>query len=87
MTLQHFDATAEIAEMKQRRQDQKRKKYRRSVGDYREELIVFLKQGGSLRLAREWLLTKKKFKTSHTTIMRFIKKLPEFKEIEDAKLP
>lgn len=88
MPMQRFDVTAEIAQMQQRRSDQKQKKYRSRLWDYRAEIVEFLQnKNGSLRLVAKWLLVKKKFKVSHTTIMRFAKKLPELQELKNAKLP
>lgn len=87
MSTQRLDVTAEIDSLQQRRYDRRRKKYRSRLADFRAEIVSFLKnEKGSYRLVAEWLATKKHFKVSHTTIMRFAKKLPELMEDNDAQL-
>lgn len=76
MNKQQFDVTAEIEFVQQKRSDRRRKKYRSRLCDYRTEIIEFLKNDkSSYRLIAEWLRTKKKYKVSHTTVMRYAKTL------------
>jgi hypothetical protein len=91
MTQQQFNVTDEIKQMQQRRADRRMKKYnaRSRLQDYQAELLAFVNhENGSYRLAAEWLATKKRLKVSHTTIMRFIKKLSAIQEANHGdKLP
>lgn len=87
MNEQQFDVTTEIEFLQQRRSDRRRKKYRSRLADYRTEIMALLKnEKGSYRLVAEWLAVKKHFKVSHTTVMRFAKKLSELKEDQNDEL-
>ena len=87
MSEQHFDVTVEIESLQQRRNNRRHKKYRHRIADFQVEIIEFLKhKNGSYRLVAEWLAVKKRLKVSHTTIMRFAKKLPELQEQKNDKL-
>ena len=88
MTTQHFNATMELQQLLQKRTLRQRKIYCRSrLHKHRAEIVELLKSGASFRLISEWLKTKKHLKVSHTTVMRFVKPLPEWQEVNDAKLP
>lgn len=82
MSSQHFNAAQEIAQMKQQRTQRRHKRYHSRLNDFRQEIIELLKaENCSYRLVAEWLQSKKRFKVSHTTIMRFARNLPEFQLI------
>ena len=88
MTTEHFNATMELQQLLQKQKLRRRKTYCRSrLHKHRAEIVALLKSGASFRLVREWLKTKKHVKVSHTTVMRFAKQLPEWQEVEHAKLP
>lgn len=85
MSTQHFNAAIEIQEMRQKRKIRRKKIYTHSsLQKYRVEIIELLKHGASFRMVAEWLRFKKHLKVSHTTVMRFAKKLLECQEVNHA---
>lgn len=89
MNAQPFNAALEVEVLRQKQKIRRRRMYRRScLQKYRAEIVALLKtEGSSYRLVAEWLKTKKHFSISHTSIMRFAKKLPELQETAHAQFP
>lgn len=87
MTKQHFDAPAELVKLNDYCQSRRKSQYRRSrLHKCRAELVALAKAGASLRQLALWLQRDKRIKISHTSIMRYLKKLPELhceNKIED----
>ena len=78
MTKRHFDVTTELAKMNEYCQSRRKAHYRRSrLHKCRAELVALAKAGASLRQLALWLQRDKRIKISHTSIMRYLKKLPE----------
>ena len=81
-----FNAIVEIEELKARRALRKRKIYTPSkLKKYRAEIVELKKNGASFRLIAEWLALKKHLSVSHTTVIRFLKNLPELQEKNHAE--
>ena len=81
MNTQHFNATAELEKIRKRKMLQKRKSFQCSrLKKLRTELVLLRKGGASYREIALWLRQTKRIKTTHTTDMRFLEKLPELRE-------
>lgn len=81
MSTQHFNATTELEDIRHYRNIRKHKTYHLSrLAKCRAELVAMRKQGGSYRELALWLEKKKRMKVTHTTVMRYLAKLPELKE-------
>lgn len=81
MMKQHFDAPTELAELRHHCQARRKSHYRRSrLNKCRAELVALTKAGASLRQLAIWLQRNKHIKVSHTSIMRYLKKLPEMNQ-------
>jgi intein-encoded DNA endonuclease-like protein len=88
MSTEHFDATLELKKVRQHKSIRRRKSYQQScLGKLRTELVLLRKEGASYREISLWLRHTKRIKTTHTTVMRYLEKLPEFKESKNAKFP
>ena len=73
-----LDAQAELAALRARRAAAQRKTYRVSrLARYRAELVALRRAGASYPELAEWLRRKRRCKVHHTTVMRFLKSLPE----------
>jgi hypothetical protein len=73
-----FDAAKELKVIRQYRNVAKRKAYQLSrLNKFRAELVKLRKAGGSLRELSVWLRKTKRLKVTHTTIMRYLARLPE----------
>lgn len=73
-----FDAAAELAAVRQRRQVARRKQYRQSKLDrYRAELVQLRQAGASAADLVEWLRSKHRLKIHRSSIDRFLSQLPE----------
>ncbi len=82
---QPFNAAVELTTIHNQRKTMRQQAYRKSrLGRYRAELVALRKAGASLHDLALWLRQKKRIKVSHTTVMRFLAKLPELK-ITDPK--
>jgi hypothetical protein len=78
MTKQHFDATIELTKLHHYCQMRRKSHYRRSrLHKCRAELVALAKAGASLRQLAIWLQRNKRIKVSHTSVMRYLKQLPE----------
>jgi hypothetical protein len=85
MSTQHFNATNELESIRRRKGIQRRKSYQRSrLAKLRAELVSLRKEGASYRELTLWLRQTKRIKMNHTTIMRYLEKLPELKELKNA---
>jgi len=81
-------AQEELAKIRELRSIARRQPYRRSrLMRYRAELVALRRAGASYPDLVVWLRTEHRVKVSHTTVMRYLKTLPEFKEPTDAELP
>ena len=81
MNMQPFDATSELDNLRRHCSARRKFHYRRSrLNKWRAELVAFYKAGASLREIALWLRKHKRLRVSHTTIMRYLKKLPELKQ-------
>lgn len=78
MIMQHFDAPSELEKLNHYCQARRKSHYRRSrLHKCRAELVALAKAGASLRQLAIWLQRNQHIKISHTSIMRYLKKLPE----------
>lgn len=81
MPTQHFDAATELTKLRHLCRVRRALHYRRSrLRKYRAELVALKKAGASLRQLAIWLQQNKRIKMSHTSIMRYLKTLPELHE-------
>lgn len=81
MSAHHFDATTELNSIRRHKVIQRRKSYQHSrLAKLRSELVLLRKEGASFRELASWLRKTKRIKTTHTTVMRYLEKLPELKE-------
>lgn len=81
MSTHHFDAPTELEKIRQHKSIRRRKSYQQSrLIKLRTELVLLRKGGASYREIILWLRQTKRIKTTHTTVMRYLKKLPELKE-------
>jgi hypothetical protein len=77
MSQHQFDAPAELDRIRRYRSVCQRKAYQRSrLQTYRSELAQMRRAGASFRELALWLRGKR-IKVTHTTIMRYLAKLPE----------
>jgi IS30 family transposase len=82
MTQQQFDAAAEVKTLKQQMEMARQRRMTQSaLTKHRGEIVALLKAGASFRLIEKWLKRNKHLSISHTTIMRFAKKLPELQSV------
>lgn len=78
-----FDAIEALTNIHEYRRTIRRKRYARSkLSRYQAELVKLRKAGASYGDLVVWLKKEKRMKTTHTTIMRFLKKLPEMQDAE-----
>lgn len=78
MITQQFDAAQSLQVIRTYRTVCKQKAYQQScLHKYRAELVALKQHGGSWRELALWLKQHKRRQISHTTIMRYLKKLPE----------
>jgi hypothetical protein len=85
MSTHHFNATTELEAIRQRKGIQQRKSYLYSrLIKLRVELVALRKAGASYRELSLWLRHTKRIKMTHTTVMRYLQKLPELKESNHA---
>jgi len=81
--MHNFNAEAEIAKIRLRKKIGRQTSYHKSrLRHYRSELVQMRKIGASYPELTLWLRTEKRIKVAHTTILRFLKKLPEM-NVED----
>lgn len=81
MNKHHFDATNELLTIRQHKAVRRRKSYHRSrLTKLCAELVLLRKEGASYRELALWLRKIKRIKVTHTTVMRYIQKLPEMDE-------
>ena len=83
MSTHHFDATVSLKKVRELKSIRRRKLYQRSrLAKLRAELVLLRKEGASYREISLWLCQTQRIKMAHTTVMRYLKKLPETKEIK-----
>ncbi len=90
MSTHHFNATTALEMVRERKKIQQRKSYSQSrLTKLRAELVALRQAGASYREITLWLRHHKRIKLTHTTVMRYLEKLPELKVEEDnhAELP
>lgn len=76
--MHNFNAEAEIAKIRQRKEIGRQQSYHKSrLRHYRAELVQMRKAGASYPELALWLRIEKRIKVAHTTVLRFLKKLPE----------
>lgn len=81
MTKHHFDAPNELNTIRRHKAVRRRKSYHHSrLTKLRSELVLLRKEGASFRELALWLRKTKRIKITHTTIMRYLQKLPELEE-------
>jgi hypothetical protein len=81
MSTHHFDAPTELKKIRQHTSARRRKSYQQTrLMKLRTELVSLRKEGASFREILLWLRQTKRIKTTHTTVMRYLEKLPELKE-------
>jgi hypothetical protein len=79
MTMQQFDAAAEVQLLKQQMAiARQRRAMQSTLTKHRGEIVALLNAGASYRQVEQWLKRNKHISIRHTTIMRFVRKLPEF---------
>jgi len=68
-----LDATAELADIRERRRALRKRRYRPSLlGRYRAELVALRQAGASYRELAEWLRREKRRRVHPSTIHRFL---------------
>lgn len=73
-----FNAQIEIEKIRARRNEARRKLYRKSRLDkYRSELVAMKQAGASCADLVEWLRVNHRCKVNRSSIDRYLKKLPE----------
>ncbi len=90
MSTHHFNATATLEMIRKHKKIQQRKSYSQSrLTKLHAELVALRQAGASYREIMLWLRHHKRIKLTHTTVMRYLEKLPELKtkENDHAKLP
>jgi len=81
MSEHQFNATAELEKVRQHRRICRKRQYQSSrLNKYREELIQLMETGASFREMALWLRTQKRLRVSHTTVMRYLRKLSQSKQ-------
>jgi len=79
--MQSIDAQAELANIRHLRETARRQPYRRSrLMRYRAELVALRRAGASYPDLVVWLRTQHRVRVNHTTVMRYLKTLPELQE-------
>jgi hypothetical protein len=79
MTMQQFDAASEVQLLKQQMAIARQRRVLQStLTKHRGEIVALLNAGASYRQVEQWLKRHKHISIRHTTIMRFVRKLPEF---------
>jgi aminoglycoside phosphotransferase (APT) family kinase protein len=75
-----FDVLKELAEIKEHRELQRRKYYRKSkLEKYRAELVALKMSGASAQDLVVWLRTKHRLKMHRSSVDRYLNGLPETK--------
>ena len=73
-----FDAPIILKKLRERSTKKRHQCYlKSSLMRYRAEIVALREAGASYREIKIWLGAEKHLKFQHTTLMRFIKKLPE----------
>lgn len=81
MSTPQLNATAELLHIRQFKRLAKRPKYAVSrLNRYRAELVALRQAGASYRELVLWLRQKKRLKTTHTTVRRYLKQVLELPE-------
>jgi hypothetical protein len=81
-----FDATKELQMIQQRREEARRKIFRKSRLDkFRAELVAMRQAGGSAADLAEWLRVKHRVKMNRSSVDRYLKSLPELKAFVPAR--
>ena len=81
MSTHHFDATVSLKKIRELKSVRRRKLYQRSrLVKLRAELVLLHKEGASYREISLWLCQTQRIKITHTTVMRYLEKLPEIQE-------
>lgn len=77
-----FDAATEAEKLKELCRIRQRRRYRRSrLADHRAELVALAKAGLSLAQLQLWLRLNRRMKVARSTIWRFLRQLPEWREV------
>jgi hypothetical protein len=80
-----LDATKELSQMRERKQDLRRVAYRHSkLRVYRAELVELRRAGASYRELAEWLRRTQRRRVAPSTIQRYLVQLPELQEQANA---
>lgn len=83
---QYFNAAVELTALKEQRKIMRQQTYRKSrLLKFRTEIVELKKAGASLHDIALWLRQKKRVKVSHTTVMRFLARLPEMEKNNNAQ--
>lgn len=78
-----FDPVAEVERIRARRNEARRKLYRKSRLDkYRAELVAMKQAGASCADLAEWLRLNHRCKVNRSSIDRYLRKLPELNEAQ-----
>ena len=73
-----FDAQTEVARIRTRRAEARRKMYRKSRLDkYRAELVAMRQAGASCADLAEWLRVSHRCRMHRSSVDRYLKRLPE----------
>lgn len=80
-----INATVELTQLRDRRHDLRRVRYRHSkLARYRAELVALRCAGASYRELAEWLRQEHRRCVDPTSIRRYLVQLPEMQEATDA---
>lgn len=81
MSTKQFNATTELETLRQYQAIRRKKQFWHSrLTQHRAELVQLRQAGASYRELALWLRREKRMRFSHTTIARFLEKLPELKK-------
>jgi hypothetical protein len=84
MDTQQFDAPTAIDNIRRLKSIRRRQTFYTSrLKKYRAELIELRRAGASYREIALWLKHNKRLKITHTSVMRYLNKLPELKKANE----
>lgn len=82
-----FDASQELAKIKDYRRVARRKRSRFSkLMPYRMELVELRRSGATIGDLVLWLRQRKRLRVAASTVSRYLQKLPELHEVCDGKV-
>lgn len=81
MNTQQFDAPSEVENIRRLKSIRRQQTFYQSrLKKYRAEIVALRQSGASYREIALWLRHSKRLKITHTSVMRYLHKLPEAQE-------